>query len=317
MPVPLKDNKLIKIGEEHGLEETKVQGLMQKYGDHFAEAKELVQGAMDIKVKDENDFENMDKARERRLAIRSVRIEVEKIRKSLKEQSLREGRAVDGMANIIKALVEPVEEYLMGQEKHAEEVAKAKKDKIEQERINKLSKFIESMEGYTLHPDSMSNEVFDTLLNNSEIAFNAQEKAKEEAEELRKKVEADRKKEEERVRKENEKLKIQAKKDAEEKKKLADKLKKKEEEDEKARQLKEKEEAEAQRKIEEAEAKEKEEERQKALAPDKEKILALADQVATIEMPSVKDERAMKVLLNFREAMKNAEGDLREGVNGL
>ncbi len=303
----MSENKLIKVGEEYGLEESKVQGLMQKYGKHFTEARELVQGAMDIKVKDENDFENMEKARERRLSIRKVRIGVENIRKSLKEQSLREGRAIDGMANIIKALVEPVEDYLIGQEKYAEELAKAKKDKVEEERVSKLSKFVDNLvEGYTLHPDTMSSDTFNTLLKNSEIAFDAQKKAEEEAEELNKKVEADKKAEEELIRAENKKLKVQMEKEAKEKQELARKLKEKEEAEAKVKKAKADE-----------EAKVMEQERKKALAPDKEKILALADQVAGIEMPSVKDERAMKILVNFRQAMKNAEGDLRESVKGL
>ncbi len=313
----MNDNKLIKVGEEYGIEDSKLQGLMQSYGEHFSMAKELVQGARDIKVKDEDDFENMEKARERRLSIRKVRIGVETIRKSLKEQSLREGRAIDGMANIIKALVEPVEDYLIGQEKYAEELAKAKKDKVEQERVGKLLKFIENLEGYTLHPDNMSSDTFDTLLKNSEIAFNAQEKAEAEAEELNKKVEVDRKKEEERIRVENKKLRVQAEKDAVEKERLASQLREKEKVEAKAKKDREEQEAKVKKEKQEAEEKEKEQERQKALAPDKEKIMALADQVAGIEMPSVKDERAMKILVTFREAMKNAEGDLRESVNVL
>ncbi len=40
-----EDNKLIKIAQEQGLEENKIQDLMRNYGSAFAEARELVKGA--------------------------------------------------------------------------------------------------------------------------------------------------------------------------------------------------------------------------------------------------------------------------------
>lgn len=344
------DNKLVKIGEEYGLEQSKVQTLMQSYGEYFAEARELVQGAMDIKVKSEDDFENMELAREKRLALKKVRVEVDKIRKSLKEQSLREGRAIDGMANIIKAIVEPVEEHLYSQERYAELLAKEKKLKVEQERISKLSKFVDNPEGYTLHPDQMSNDTFETLLKNSEMAYKAQKQAEKEAEQKRLEEEKAEREKQEAIKKENEKLKLVV----DRKNKLAEfgvtsvnidlgeaseedfnkilksvkndyelkqqQIKKEKEEQEKLqRELEAKrkaEEEEKQRKAQE-EADKKEQERQKALAPDKEKILLLADELTKIEVPAVKDEKAMQILVNFREAMKNIESDLRESVKEL
>ena len=347
-----EDNKLIKIGEEFGLEESKVQSLMQNFGGCFTEARELVQGARDIKVKDEDDFDNMAKARERRVKLQKVRTGAEKLRKELKAQSLREGRAIEGMANIIKAIVKPVEDYLMGQEKYAEELAKQRKVAVEQERIGKLSKFVENVEGYTLHPDQMGGDTFYTLLTNSEIAYNAQKQAEKEAEETREKKEEAKKAEEKRIRDENEKLKALSSKknqlinlgvtdvklldsvanltDAEFEQLLKQKEidytneqkrleKDREEKVELQRELdaKKKVEEDAKLKAEEEEKVKLENECQKALAPDKEKILVLADEVANIQIPSVKDERAMKILVNFREALKNAGGDLRESVKGL
>lgn len=345
-----EDNKLVKIGEEYGLEENKVQTLLQSYGKYFNEAHELVKGAMDIVVKDATDFETMDLAREKRLALKKVRVEVDKIRKSLKEQALREGRAVDGMANIIKALVEPVEEHLMAQEKFAEELAKQEKANVEQERINKLSKFVDNVEIYKLHPDTMDSQTFDALLKNSEIAHEAQEKAKKEAEAKRLADEKAEKEKQEKIKKENEALKLvidrqnelakygvtsvsvdlstisdkdykvildEAKKSHEaEQKRLADE---KAEQEKIQKELEDKKKAEADRLAKEKEEAEKqaEIERQNALAPDKEKILMLADELTKIEVPAVKDEKAMQILVNFKEAIKNIEADLRESVKEL
>ena len=344
-----EDNKLIKIAQEQGLEENKIQDLMRNYGKAFAEARALVEGAMDIKVKDENDFEGMEKARERRLALRRVRIGVEDTRKSLKEQSLREGRAIDGAANIIKALVGPAEEYLLGQEKYAEELAKQHKITIEQERIIKLSKYVNT-EGYSLHPDQMNNDTFKILLKNSRIAYGAQLKAEQDAEDLQKQEAEKKRVEDGRIRKENDKLKIimdrrdelaefgvlsvsvdlseisdkdfnaileEAKKDYDKREKQDEAKSKEQEKLQNELDQKNKEDvARKQKEADDAQAK-RDEEHQKALAPDKDKIIALADELAKIEIPAVKDARAMQVLVTFKEAMKNVENDLRESVKIL
>jgi len=49
-----------------------------------------------------------------------MRIEIEKTRKALKEQSLRKGQAIDSIAKYLTSLVSPIEEYLKQQEDFAE-----------------------------------------------------------------------------------------------------------------------------------------------------------------------------------------------------
>ena len=51
---------------------------------------------------------------------------LKKVRKELKEESLRKGKAIDGVANIIKFLIEPVEKYLEDQEKFIEKLEQQK-----------------------------------------------------------------------------------------------------------------------------------------------------------------------------------------------
>lgn len=51
-------------------------------------------------------------ARECRLALREVRCDIENVRKDAKADTLRYGKAVDGMANVLKFLCEPEEERL-------------------------------------------------------------------------------------------------------------------------------------------------------------------------------------------------------------
>lgn len=45
-----------------------------------------------------------------------MRIEIEKTRKSLKEQSLRKGQAIDAIARFLTSLISPIEDHLRLQE---------------------------------------------------------------------------------------------------------------------------------------------------------------------------------------------------------
>lgn len=94
-------------------------------------------------VTNETQKTEMEMARTGRLFLREKRIAIEKTRKELKEQALREGKAIDGIANVLKALIVPIEEYLGKQEKFAEIQAEKKREaeriaaekRIEEERI--------------------------------------------------------------------------------------------------------------------------------------------------------------------------------------
>src|SRR5713226_7711522 len=101
---------------QSGLAENKVQELMSNFSTAFNEARALVDSSKDIIVTSEDQIEEMSKAREARLKLKNLRVTVENTRKELKEQSLREGKAIDVAANIIKALIAPVEEHLEKQE---------------------------------------------------------------------------------------------------------------------------------------------------------------------------------------------------------
>jgi len=102
-------------------------------------------------VTKEDQTAEMDMARVGRLFLRDKRIAIEKARKELKEQALREGKAIDGIANVLKALIVPIEEYLGKQERFveiqddikrqaliAEAEKKAEDERIEAERIQLL-----------------------------------------------------------------------------------------------------------------------------------------------------------------------------------
>jgi len=139
------ENKLEVIVRESGLESTKAQFILNQFQDYFAIAADWEMKAKAIIVTDESQKAEMQMARAGRLFLKEKRVAIEKARKELKEQALREGKAIDGIANVLKALIIPIEEHLERQEKFVEIRAKIAEDKrlaeeaarIEAERIAK------------------------------------------------------------------------------------------------------------------------------------------------------------------------------------
>jgi hypothetical protein len=136
----IMENKLQLIVKESGLETTKSKYILDKFTNYFEIASDWEKKAKEIIVKSADDKTEMQMARVGRLFLREKRIAIEKARVELKEQALREGKAIDGIANILKALIVPIEEYLEKQERFVEikEAELAEKKRIEEEeRIEK------------------------------------------------------------------------------------------------------------------------------------------------------------------------------------
>ena len=129
-------NQLVTIVKESGLEKTKADIILTKFQDYFKLADDWEKKAKQIIVKNETQEVEMKMARTGRLFLREKRIAIEETRKELKEQSLREGKAIDGIANVLKALIVPIEEYLEKQEKFIEiqEEKRNESKRIEEEK---------------------------------------------------------------------------------------------------------------------------------------------------------------------------------------
>ena len=130
------ENQLSVIVKESGLEKTKAQVLLDNFSTYFQIAGEWEKKAKTIVVTDASQEAEMKMARVGRLFLRQKRIAIEHTRKELKEQSLRESKAIDGIANVLKALIIPVEEYLEKQERYVEIKAaeEARRKQIEAEK---------------------------------------------------------------------------------------------------------------------------------------------------------------------------------------
>ncbi|WP_026536958.1 hypothetical protein [Arthrobacter sp. 9MFCol3.1] len=292
------------VGADNGLEQTKVEILLSNFGQAYGKAKELAAGATDIVVTQENQTTLMQEARTKRLALKNVRVEVENTRKSLKEQSLREGKAIDGMANIIKALIVPVEEHLENQEKFAEIKQAERKAARHAERVEKLSKYVPDVSLYSL--EDMADDTFENLVASSKDAFEAQEAAKAKAEAERIAAEKAAAEEQERTRQENIRLKEEA--DAREAEIEAERQKRLELER-----------AEAERVAAEAAdaAKAEEAARRALLAPDKDKLVALAISIEQLELPHVASQEAGKLLDETCDFLTRIAKNLRNKAEEL
>lgn len=115
-----KPNQLQTIVDESGLDSTKAAVILKQFQDYFTMASEWESKAKAIVVTDEGQTTKMKMAREGRLFLKKKRVAIEKTRKELKEQALREGKAIDGIANVLKALIVPIEEHLDEQEHFVE-----------------------------------------------------------------------------------------------------------------------------------------------------------------------------------------------------
>jgi len=222
-----KENQLQVMVKEAGLAPTKAKYIQEKFNDYFDLADEWTIKARAIKVTDASQTGDMAMAREGRLFLREKRIAIEKARKELKEQALREGKAIDGIANVLKALIVPIEDYLDKQERFVEIKEEEKREairlevekRIEDERIAKEKADAEALEKARIENEKLKAEAIEREKKaqsdrKKQEAKLAKEKAKREAErkeqedklsQERKKTDMERKLVEEKARLEREK----------------------------------------------------------------------------------------------------------------
>lgn len=324
---------LVKIVQASGLEQTKANYILEKFQDYFRIAADWENKAKSIVVTSADQTAEMKMAKAGRLFLKAKRVDIENARKELKEQSLREGKAIDGIANVLKALIQPTEEYLDRQE-HFVELRE------EEERNRRASERIAEVQSIGFHPDfydlkNMPEEDYRRLIDGERAAIQARVdilKKQEEDRIAKEKAEAEErermKAENERLRKEREeaeaKRKVvedQAKKEraeaeAREKKLKAEqeeKLRKEREERERAeKELKARKDAEAKAKKDAEEAKRKAER-----APDKAKLIALADTIDSIPLPAVVSAEANLVSGQARGLLAKVSAFLRERAESL
>ena len=139
-------------------------------------------------------------SREVRLMLREVRCDVENVRKALKADSLARGKAIDGYANVLKYMCEPVEERLLAIEQHEERKEQARIAALVEERSAALR-------AEDVDPSAYNLGVMDDATWDTTIAIAKQRKAD--------RIEAERKAEADRLAREKADREARAKAEAE------------------------------------------------------------------------------------------------------
>jgi len=124
-------------------------------------------------ITDDTDVEQRKKARECRLTLKRIRVNVENTRKTSKEDAVRYGKAVDGMANVLKFLCEPEEKRLEAieeaeQRRELERIASMVADRRDRILKEGGNPFLYSLE-------TMSDEDFGVVYNGLVLARHARE----------------------------------------------------------------------------------------------------------------------------------------------
>ena len=303
------------IAQKFELQESQTKPLLDNFGDYFIQAHKLVTKGKGIKVTQEDQVEEMQKAREIRLELRALRVNANETRTTLKEGYLRGGNAVQAIYNDIIDIIKPEEDRLKEQEQFALLKQQERAEKKYSERLEKLSKWVDDTSVYNLR--EASDESFESLLKIAKQQYEERVRAEEEVEKARIKEELAEKKRQEKIQAENKKLKAKAEAQA---KKLREEEEARKKVELELQKVKEEKEAEERQERELAEKKRKEEEdaRTKALlAPDKEKLGKFIETISIETVPSFDNPKITKYVLDMITEMNTTIQKLTEFHDAL
>lgn len=167
------NQELNRIIDNSLIEKSKSDYIKEKFESFTETALEWNKKANEILVTDETQTDLMALAKEGRLILKSKRIEIEKTRKSLKEQSLNEGRLIDGIAKHLMSIVEPAEKHLETQERFLEIQEQKRKAELKAERYKLMLPYAEVLDPETLQLDIITDEAFAGILNYAKTTLEA------------------------------------------------------------------------------------------------------------------------------------------------
>jgi hypothetical protein len=277
--------------------------LEEKIQAHFLDfekqAGEWMTKAKTIKVTDATQTDLMKDAKDARLALKGIRVSVEKKHTELKADALKYGQTLDKVKRTLVGYIEPIEEYLLEQEKFAEVQEEKRRKELFDKRIIQLKPYIAEQEAKAFPLGDMKDEAFANLLNGYKLAKEAKENEAKAQQTLREEQQQRDEAERKRLAAENEKLDAKLKKERVERQKLER-------------------EAEAKR-IEEEQAKKQEQaaKRKAARAPDREKLLAWAHEIGMVKVPGVKDDEAHKIAANAILLIEKLQNYITTNANKL
>lgn len=190
----LPENQLALIIKKTGLDENKGLVLQERFSEFFDLASEWKAKADSLVITDVSQKEEMKQADEARKFLKNKRTGLEKVRVSLKEDSLKEGRAIDEIARTLTDLIEPLEEDFKQKATFQIRYEAAIKEKLKLERFELLREYTADPNIYPLGElsEEAFTQLFDGLKLASEAAIERERVAEEERAQARVKAEEDR-----------------------------------------------------------------------------------------------------------------------------
>lgn len=200
----LATNPIASILSANSIPETKGVLLIETFAPFFESARELAAEAQGIKVTSADQEDEIAKARALRLRVKKLRTTAEAARKRLKEEALREGKAIDGANGLLLEKIIPVEASLTEMEQIAERLEQERRAKLTAERAELIAPYVPDTRVFDLA--GMSDEAFATLHEGQKLAHEAKVRREQEEAKARAEKEAADKAERERLEAENARL---------------------------------------------------------------------------------------------------------------
>lgn len=179
---PITTPEILQVDSINGLEistREAIQKAFLPFAEQFAEWKEK---AKEIVVTDISETDKMKAAGEARKAIKKIRTGADAVRKSLKEDSLKYGKAVQEVYNKIESEATPIEEHLEKQEKFKELEEARQRQILIAERMDLLKDFPNVTSEMVINLDEDNFQVFlSGLLDQKAKREEAERKEQEEA----------------------------------------------------------------------------------------------------------------------------------------
>jgi len=153
----MSNDRLIKVITDSKVEQPTALMLQNSFLPFYEKITEWSEKAKTLVVTDAAQTREMKMAREARLALKDIRVQADKTRKALKEDSTRYGKAVQSVYNLIEELIVPAEKHLEAQEKFVElqeaarklELAKTREIELEPYKEFVTSEIINELGEYT------------------------------------------------------------------------------------------------------------------------------------------------------------------------
>lgn len=199
----------IVVPEREQLPPSLLANIETGFREAFAQAEKWRVQALAINVTSADQKTEMKMARAIRLTLKEIRVSAEKTRKSLKEDALRMGKAIDGVNNLLLAAIVPLEKHLEEQERYGERLAEAERLRLHAERAEAIAPYVTPDQPLPVLTD-LTQEQWDKYLADLVLLAEARVEAARKAEAERIAREQAEAAERERLRIENERLRAEA-----------------------------------------------------------------------------------------------------------